>query len=168
MIRKLLWLALPLALCALVWGVKWRADHPTPSDLDLGIRDLMSRSSRVDVLYQRREGNQIVKFPLELSATEFESFVDCLYLTRKEANKNVAPMSKYGEIALHSTFNKKVEGRSKGVFIKMDLDGREGQLIYYGTGNRIQSELDPITTKRWRELLLSHPRIGPELRRRMQ
>jgi hypothetical protein len=32
--RKLVWLTVPLFLCALVWGVKWRADHPTPTKDD--------------------------------------------------------------------------------------------------------------------------------------
>jgi hypothetical protein len=47
--RRIAWLALPLLLAALVFGVKWRVDHPTPTQEDLKIRALLGRAFMVEV-----------------------------------------------------------------------------------------------------------------------
>ena len=48
--RRLVWLALPILLLALVWGVKWRTEHPTPTKEDVAVRALLMKSSRVEVV----------------------------------------------------------------------------------------------------------------------
>lgn len=53
------------------------------------------------------------------------------------------------------------------VFTTIGVDNGQGKVAVGDPNTPTQYALHPATTKRWLELLLNHPRIGPELRARM-
>jgi hypothetical protein len=59
----------------------------------------------------------------------------------------------------------------KGIYVAVvttiGIDNGRGKVAIGDPDAPAQYQLHPATTKRWLELLLAHPRIGPELRARM-
>jgi hypothetical protein len=56
------------------------------------------------------------------------------------------------------------------VYVTIGVDNGRGNVTVDEPDAPAQAQygLHPATAKRWLELLLNHPRIGPELRARMQ
>lgn len=162
--RKIAWWALPLMLGGLMWGVKWRADHPTPTKADLRLRALLSKSSQIDVDYS--QFNQ-KKYRVKLSNEELKSFVDCFYIYPPPTRPSTVIMGGNGIVYISCFLKKPREDGALGAHIYLPLDERNGKIdVVYGNG-QIEHKLHPVTVKRWIELLLTNPRIGPELKARM-
>lgn len=163
---KLAWLTLPLALCALVWGVKWRVDHPTPTQTDLEIRALMSQSSKVEVFYSGR------KKPMQrfswLSPQEMEPFVNCFYLSPRTSKTSSLTMGANGIVSVFYILAKPRKDGVVGVIVTISLDKRDGKVVIGHPDNNGGLDLHPVTATRWSELLFSHLRIGPELESQMK
>ncbi|RYZ63348.1 MAG: hypothetical protein EOP09_17805 [Proteobacteria bacterium] len=72
--RKLAWLTLPLVLCALLYGLKWRAEHPPVTKEDLEARSLLLQTS-MTVTYNapRSSGSWII---VRLSEQEKKALLD--------------------------------------------------------------------------------------------
>lgn len=170
--KRFAWLALPLLLCALVWGVKWRADHPTPTKLDLEVRALMLKS--VEVEFSRYSHAFIVKnwenYHILLSKEEMKPFIDCFHLTQKPNITNENTRSRNGSVSFACPSNEPQKFGIYTVTATIIVDEREGrvELSKPTSDGRSTHNLHPITVKRWLELLFAHPKIGPELRRRMK
>ncbi len=165
--KRIAYLALPLLLCALVWGVKWRADHPTPTKLDLEVRALMLKASQVEVgLTRHRINPNSRSLKAALSKEEARALVESFNLSPQPNQLSDSSSGIKGRLVIefHSPEKKSVAGSVK---VQADIDEREGTaFIRTGNGHRIYA-LHVVTNRRWKQLLLNHPRIGPELRRRM-
>ena len=164
--RKLVWLTLPIMLCALVWGVKWRADHPTtPTELDLKARALMLESSSIEIGHD-------LSTPLKLRANriskaEMKPFIDSLFLIAQPPS--ISPvMGPNGAIRIDCTKFYREKKAVLGVLTTISVDNGRTKVMVGDMNSSYQYQLHPYTAKRWMELLLNHPRIGPELRARLQ
>ena len=167
--RRGLWLVLPLVLGVLAWGLKWRADNPSSTKEDLEIRALMLKTSRGSFFYHPHSSKSatITTFGVKLSEKELEPFVQNLHLL--QTDRRGLPFGKSGTIELYWFLQLSTKKGSTQLRCLLDADGRDGIFTIDASEPRSRTyNLHPTTTKRWLELLLNHPRIGPELRRRMQ
>lgn len=155
--RRPLLLAVPLMLLALVLGVKWRADHPTPTKEDLRIRALMSKSYAVKVTFFDNVND------IFISKQDTKDFVDFFYIS-PDQNSTIYIS---GSLAILDFYIKNPKSSDIA-----DVSATIDTVSYIGTmGVRSSGEsaytIHSLTAKRWKELLLAHPRTGPELRKRM-
>lgn len=166
--RKLAYFALPLILAALIFAVKWRAEHPTPTKEDLVIRALILQSSNIVVSHiPNKPQRRYIPLKLKLTVPEMKSLCDWFYLSPPSKNPAVQT-GKRGMIQILCWLAKPREDGVVGVFVNIGVDKREGRAIL-GHPRRIDERtLHPVTVKHWLELLQSNPRIGPELRARLQ
>ena len=164
--RKLAWLTLPLVLCALVWGVKWRSDHPTtPTKLDLEARALMRQCSSIRIDHHLPTPSKFTAN--RISKVEMKPFIESLFLIAQPSS--VSPvMGPSGAISLDCTKFYRDRKAVLGVFATISVDNGRSKVMVGDMNTSYQYQLHPYTLKRWMELLLAHPRIGPELRARMQ
>ena len=167
--KRIAYLALPLLLCVLVWGVKWRADHPTPTKLDLELRALMLKSPKVEFAYYPRIWTQSHReYYSEISKEELKQFADCFYLSGQPIITKRMVYEKPEGINVYS-YTKNVKGYDvENVTININIKTRQGKVVVGDPNDQLEHSLHPVTTKRWLNLLLTHPKIGPELRRRMK
>ena len=154
--------ALPLVLAALALGVKWRADHPTPTKEDLRIRALLAQPGGMEVSHATWDGKKLHEFKLKFSEKEFQAFVNCFYLSPQRYNSNPIAMSKNGIITIAR------DDRTATIVASLSLDKWIGELLISRPGKSKTRNIHPVTVKRWIELLIAHPRIGPELRARLK
>lgn len=156
--RKLAYLAVPLLLAALMLGVRWRAQHPAPTQEDLQMRALLATYPSMEALYV--SGNAGVgAVQIQLTKQELRPFIECFYLSRQQHRKP-SRMSAYGGVNLR--FDAPGGARS-GAWISISVDARRGAEFLSDPPR----DLHPVTIQRWNELLLANPRVGAELRARL-
>lgn len=158
-------MALPFVLGALMFGVKWRAEHPTPTKEDLEIRVLMRKSSQVTASHNL-SSSYYASVPL--SKTEFSALVSNFFLS---PNQNVNLKSWSSNQVVHFEVDypqPKSKSAVSEVSIEINVQTLWGWMNVHRKNAREGYKLHPVTVKRWIELLLNHPRIGPELRARMK
>ena len=169
--RKIGWLALPLVLGALMFAAKPRVEHQTLTKEDAQVRQLMSQASAVTFSYGRRgqEGmNQT------LSKSEFAPLVENFYTTPYDPNRPSICDPQNGVVALqfslppHKAYPRRKKDENN-VMIKMAVAEGDGQVsVSYPGAIPNGGNFNSFTVKRWMNLLLANPRIGPELRKRMK
>jgi hypothetical protein len=165
--RKFAWLMLPVMLCALVWGIKWRIDHPKPTKLDSELRALMSKSPAMEFTYDHGRDKT---YRVWLSQNEIAPFADSFMLSPTPIGSSYVA-GKNGLINIYFFRKKPSERGSYILNVVIYVDERTGFIYPFPLDGEVQYKSDsvhPATTKRWLELLLNHPRIGPELRARMK
>ena len=166
--RRGLWLALPLVLGGLAWGLKWRADNPSSTKDDLRLRALMMKFPVTGISYSA-VGPMNPKF-YWMSKEELKPFVDSFHVVLPNERLN-GSNQRWSEIVGVTFLLDKSRHNDRelvSVSIQIDIPTKQGNVhIYHPAKNEIYN-LHPTTSKRWLELLLNHPRIGPELRRRMK
>ena len=166
--RKCAWLLLPLVLCALTWGAKWRADHPTPMKEDLEVRALMAQSFKVGIVHDPRSGNPgkfgiyWKKFPKE----DLELLINCFSISH-QIEKSREMMGRNGLVSVDFFLTNTKNNDVHNVFVDLNVDSGEGVVTVHSPENIVEHNLHPITARRWISLLLNHPQIGPELRARL-
>lgn len=172
--RFRLWLLLlPVLLGALTWGLKWRADnYPTPTKLDLEIRALMLRSSAMEIVHSSglpSESEIASEFPTyrtRLSPSELKPFAETFALS-PERDRRSFELSENGLLSF-SCSSKNDKGNTESVLVEIYLDMLMTRVVHQSNSSGAEYDLHPVVAKGWLELLLNHPRIGPELRRRMK
>lgn len=158
--RKIGWLAVPLVLLALVLGVKWRIEHPTPTQEDLKMRALLATYSSMEVACS--SSNSGVGFvDTQLTRQELQPFIECFYLSRQQPQKRLSRMNLYSGVTLRFA---PPDSMRTGSWIYIYLDAHQGTNFISDPAR----SLHPLTIKRWKELLLANPRVGPELRARLK
>lgn len=164
--RKLATLALPLLLAALMLGVKWRAEHPTPTKEDLEVRALLKKPPPTKVSYRLWSSRYRSKM---VSKQEFTKLMDNLYLSPQQ---RTVPTSTRSDEVVHFICYYQAPRNSKdavsSVSIEMNITKLWGWMYVYRTQRESGYRLHPVTVKRWIELLKANPRLGPELRARMK
>ena len=168
--RPLLLLALPLILAAITFGVKWRADNPTPTKEDLEIRALMSKLPTAEFFHTPPRKSALQMYHVRLSKRELKPFIDCVFMSSHSFKASKGMSSKYGTVGMYIPIVESEKHKLKWALINISLDNRMGQIITGHTKHTnapMETNLHPTTTKRWLELLLANPRIGPELRARL-
>ena len=138
-------------------GVKWRAEHPTPTKQDLAVRALMSKCSKAQFGYARNGDDAgVILFKEEL-----EPFIDSFYLLPQSTNPGDAggiTNRKFLFWFVPSTPN--AIGAS-GISVSINGDVNQGVAT---VKDDVEHKLHPITARRWRDLMLAHPLIGSQLR----
>lgn len=179
-------MALPLVMCALMWGVKWRAANPVPTKEDLEVRAMMSQADYVDFDYSLYHYNKADTSggSTMLSEKELTEFISCFHVLPYRVGELGVPINSNQAVQIFFRFIK----TKKNVNIYLDVPLRAGSVTVREPMGKVKTKLHPsagsiilgdstgmrdyklhpATTKRWIELLLAHPRIGPELRARMQ
>lgn len=99
---------------------------------------------------------------------ELKPFAENLYVLSKPTGTNYVKVSTNGNVSVNWFIPRTKRDKATGGFFEISIGNREGVLTILQKGKPMMYDLHPATTKRWLELLLNHPRIGPELRRRMQ
>ena len=175
--RKLAYSAAPLIFAVLILGVKWRAEHPTPTKEDLEYRELMLGSSKMEVAYGPGfpkgttvfSGQISIIYQSKPSSQDLETLADNFYLSPHPLKKTGALLSEVGTIFIRFYLAKPKKDEVEGAYIIIDFDKCEGKSgMTHPNNNKAVRRLHPVTVKGWMEILLSHPRIGPELRARMK
>lgn len=160
--RKIAWLALPLVLFALIFGVIWRRNHPTPTKEDLEIRALIVRTPLVLISPYSQNG-VFNKYEHILSITESMPFADSFYISQSPIKRG-ARETLFVEFILLDSRPTTLED----VLVRLNVNQGEGTVVFISNmGDQTERNLHPVTFKRWMELLLTNPQIGPELRKRM-
>lgn len=166
--RKIVWLALPLILGALMLGAKWRAEHPTPTKEDLEIRALIANPRIAYISYDSSftPTSAPINYRSSVFNYELTSLTDYFYLLPKSPSGQIPT---FGSETLHLTwyFSNPKKDAVKRIYISL-FDKTRGQCVISNSRRRLEYTLHPVTVKRWIELLLANPRIGPELRARMK
>ncbi|BCM88653.1 hypothetical protein IAD21_00494 [Abditibacteriota bacterium] len=174
--RRVAGLALPLVLFALVWGAKWHVDHPTPTKEDLEMRAFFSTASRVKINYftgnpkTLYESSQPI-YSTNLPGKESAGLSDCFYLSPNQEPGHWA-VGRNGTLLIRYSIKRKTSRGFRFVTISLDLEKCRGTVIDGSsddpTAELKDVELHPITARRWVELFLANPRIGPELKARIK
>ncbi len=168
--RKIAWLALPLVLFGLVSDVDAQAKRPVPTKGDLEARILMLRTATTDTsYYPRYRGTPVTIDISKLSKEESKKLIQCFHISPNRQNMWAITSDINGSIVVyfHDGGKDKETPRDKlAVSIHLGVSGREGVAVFHRY-KYSEHTLDPATVKRWKELLLANPRIGPELRKRM-
>ncbi len=159
--RIISWPALPLVLGALIFAVKWRVEHPTATKEDLEVRALLAQSGGFEVSHVIWAGKRLNEFKRKLSKSEFQPFINCFYLSPRTYGPSSMAMGKQGIITIAR------DDRVATIVASINLDKRVGELLITRSARTKMRSIHGITTKRWMELLMANPRIGPELRARM-
>lgn len=165
--RKIAWLALPLILFALIWGVKWRADNSSPTELDLKIRVMMLASSKITVSHRTfLKSSRNIKCGT-LSKQEFKPLINCFHFLHPSLQKRRIDTGTNGIITINCQLTQPRKDGVKSLDIQLNSDSRLCNVLVFNPKNIQIYDFRPTTTKHWIALLLANPRIGPELRKRM-
>ncbi len=163
---------------ALMFAAKWRAEHPTATKEDLKMRTLMSESSEIVVVYEPGliwKGDRYIRakggtksYRLKQSEAKLKSLIDTFHLSPQPHEGNLRVVSEKGTVYVHFSFSKERKDGVARVTSSVETGSFEGDIASSDKEyNEVTHELHPITIKRWKELLLDHPNIGPELRARL-
>ncbi len=180
--RKIAWLALPLVLFTLVWGVKWRVEHPTPTKEDFELRALMRIPSKIDpttVEYHPSKPESFKNDPIVLSKEEIKQFVDSFYISPKSSKLNQLNNGSVGTITVIFQFDKSKNSKVIGLYVSIGIEDKKGLVMFAhpdGKGgikydypdSSAARNLHPVTVKHWLELLRNHPQIGAERSARLK
>ncbi|HEX8463026.1 MAG TPA: hypothetical protein VF627_00280 [Abditibacterium sp.] len=176
--RKLAWLVLPFLLAALIFGVKWRVDHPSPTKEDLELRAWLSTASTVTIHHlpgATLQGNKYIykgkskSYVLTPSEAQLESLVDAFYLLPEPFKDGPMTVGGKGHIIVGFSLLKPGADGVSSAGMSINLDGLFGQyIIVHHEDINVKRRLHPATVKRWVAILLSNPNIGTELRARMK
>ena len=141
--RRILLLALPLVLGALLGGAKWKQMHPTATKLDLQERAHLRGAKIVNLVYK---GNYI-----SIPVNEFKTTLDDFYLMNGFLN--------YSSSRIPATQTMMIVRRDKDqsqplAEIDLDVPASYMALKQNRTGSAVA--LHPITERRLRELVAKH------------
>ncbi len=165
--RLFAWLALPLVLGALMLGAKWRADHPTPTKEDLELRALILQSSSIEVLHKPHYYQKIRPYKSILSTQELKPLSDSFFVLSKETKLKELEAGLRGATIVFCRLAKPRKDGVIGVSVVMSVDNKRG-VANIVSDHLTEFDLHPVTIKRWIEILLADPRVGPEFRVRMK
>jgi hypothetical protein len=161
--RRLLWLALPLVLLALVLGVKWRAEHPTPTKEDLEIRAVMAQASKV-VVTQWLVNESQTRFCGTISSKELAPFADAFYTLPYQSLKSNFATGASGILNVEFQFDYPRTDYITSIDVSINAGSTSSYIYIHHLVKDRLFDIHPVMTKRWMELLLEHPQIGAALR----
>ena len=165
---RLALLLFPVLLGALAWGLKWRADNPSSTKEDLRLRALMLKPSKSDItLFPAVLGVGKI-YSANLTKEELQPFVDSLNVLPQSSKLNEQVIYPTDTVIIVCEIDKPQRDGVESLSVSINFMNRQGKAHVGYSYQEIGYRLHPATTKRWLELLLNHPRIGPELRRRMK
>lgn len=166
---RIAWSAVPLVLAALLFGLKWRTDHPTLAGLNAQIAQQLSDAPRAAVGLMPKYGDKrfkVVQF--QLSKAEFQPFIGSLKLSSSIPVKETLPSGERGIVWITSVLKDSEKGNLKMIAGEISLDQEIALINVYKNKQGTRYQLDSAALGRWKKLLLKHPRIGPELRARLK
>ena len=149
--RRILLLALPLLLGALLGGAKWKQMHPTLTQRDLQERAYLEKAVKVEILGTTRRG--------EIPIGEFKKALDDFYLLDANANpvRAASTASKAPRFMLMPL--KEVVGGRRGELYTMAMIGVASPGTYFSWDGYILGQtlarysLHPVTQRRLEELV---------------
>jgi hypothetical protein len=131
----------------------------------LKIRAVISRSFGAEFIYLPQNLTNIVNAEYtEIHKQDLKPLAESFYFSRQSGDQGLN--GNLGHI--HLQFFGESKTQLSGVSVHIDIEENRGKVVPNIPDNAREFDLHPATTKRWLQLLLNHPRIGPELRRQMK
>ena len=152
-----------------MFGVKWRAEHPSVAGAESQLQNLLPKAQATRVSTAPRRVNGKLDFsPFVLSKAEFKPFIDSLKLSPEAVTPVHAVTDLRGVIFVSSWVNESLLNNTKLVEFVFNIHTDNAKVVVRRGKRETEYKLAPAAAKRWVELLLANPRIGPELRARMK
>ncbi len=138
-------LLLPLALGALLGGVKWKQLHPTPTFTDLQERARLSKAKIVNLVYK---GNYI---PIPID--EFKATLNDFYLMDKNSSNY---FSSFSASTTQTTIVVRKDEYQSLRLAEIELNYPASYLVLKKNGMGSAVPLHPVTVRRLNELVANH------------
>lgn len=143
--RRVALLSLPLALGALLGGVKWKQLHPTPTRLDLQERAFLGKVEKVEIQNNTYHG--------EIPVREFKESLNDFYLIDDNKSKPNSVVTPYGQTIFVVTVKPSANVDRSWIMIGISPVG------YYQTLHNFSPQqtrsfwpLHPVTQRRLKKL----------------
>ena len=108
--RRIVWLALPLVLGALMLGVKWRVEHPKPTKEDLEMRAFILKSTEAQLIHSSWDGAHRFR-------ADYESKIAIRDLTPLIAEIHLIPLMRDADFMR----SRAKSGRIRITFLRSDI-----------------------------------------------
>ena len=149
--RRILLLALPLVLGALLGGAKWKQLHPTPTQFDLQERAHLREAKIVELVH----GSQVLSLPVDA----FKERLNDFYLLGPVTQSNL-PTGASGPVFIPRRYTirvRKGKGRDEYPYLAeiylSDASSYIGKYPHKAGFEQHEARLHPLTERRLRDLI---------------